>query len=150
MEQMRLVEPHHLVRLRMPGNGLTYLARSQMMAVLPLKLNTGAPTVFFYYRLARGLKDSLPGKVESFAVVSDIPHLLLHEALSNLWVDTFKDVTTIGNWCFSSLLDRGHTEKPNFHGPAGGVSILIMQRDRLIGRVFSRSVDVATLFASWS
>ena len=121
MEESCVVEPYHFTGSRVFCDRWANILGPQNVTFFPLSLNMMVTAILLYASPIGGIKDGLPWKANSCAKVSDIHHLLLREALSDLWVDPFKHFSTVNNRRLSSLLCRCETEKEDFQRPTGAV-----------------------------
>src|SRR5262245_8329478 len=115
---MSLVEPYHLAGLGMSGDRLADLASPQTITIFPFKLDTDATTTRLHLRFVGGLKDILPGKVQSATVVANIQYLFPHESFSNLRINTGKDLPAVSDRCFPTSLSRFYAVKPYLRWPS--------------------------------
>src|SRR5262245_50015761 len=132
MEEMRLIEPDHLASPRVPGDGLTDLARPQTVSAFPLEFDSGSQTERLNFRSACGLKHVLPGEVQSAAVVANIEDFLPHEPLANSRVDARENVPAVGYRRLPTRFGGIHAMKPNLHRPGARIRHLVVQRNELI------------------
>src|SRR6185369_3693395 len=124
------------------------LASSQVSCVLPLKLDRSAAAVIFHGARIRCLKNCLPRKVSSLAIVAHVHDLLLDEALFDLRVQQLEDLPAIGDRRLSTNGRRLRTVKPDLHGPISRVRAFVVQRDALIRWILGGGIDFSTDFGA--
>ena len=131
------------------GGGAEYEHRWRSALLLlkgklgPFETNARPSAVIFHFSSIICLKDILPRQVESSTVVSDIHHIFAREQFSDLRINPLKDLSAVRDRSFSALGCRLNTKETQNHGPLARIGHLVMERDRLVGRIFSRSVDLA-------
>src|SRR5689334_15668905 len=121
----------------------SHLPSAQPIRTAPLSFNTRTATVVFQHALVVRLKNSLPRQPEASAEVTHVHHRLLPETLFNLAINLLREPTVVGNRRFSTLLRRDNAMEEQLQRPRERVGILVVQKDRLIGRMIGRAIDVA-------
>ena len=141
MKKNSVIEPDHFACVRMSCKCRANGPRSQAITFFPFNCDPCAATLTLHNASIGSLKNSRPGKSKT---ITEIPHVhdpLLFEALDDRMVEAIVDLATIGDWSFSSVLWRSHTEKEDFSRPGLLVGILVVQENVLIRGMVRRSVN---------
>src|SRR6185369_4166122 len=117
VEQVSLVEPNDLARLRMRSHRLSHLACAQPIAVEPFKIDRRLAAVFFNLSAIGGLKRRLPRKIDLRSVVACVHDLLLDESLQDLRIEILINLAAVGDRRLTTRERRFRTEEADPHGP---------------------------------
>src|SRR6266540_5010304 len=113
---MRLIKPNHFAG-RLRCDRLADLTGSQPIVGQPFNLNSGRGAVVLNLRSVVGLKDLLPGKIESTAIVAHVHHALAREPFAHFARDALIDAATVRDWCFTADTRAHAAEEPDLHRP---------------------------------
>src|SRR5205085_1887638 len=133
---MGLVEPHLVAGDRMCTHRLANLPGGQALTIIPGKRDVVLLAKMLDRRFFVSLKYVLPREVQPFAVVPYVHHSLVRKFLANSSRDPLVHTSTIGDRCLTILRSPLHAKESELHRPRARVSEFVVQRYRLMGRIF--------------
>src|SRR2546426_3617605 len=147
--QLQLIEEDRLSRLRMPDHGGTELARAQTIVFLPLKIDLRFAAISFNFRFVVCLEKTLPANIKTVGKVSHVHQPFLLKSLSCPRLHQLINLSAIEDRGLASLLCCFDAIEPDQHRPTMHVRALVVEKDRFVSRVGSRTVNFAAQLLTW-
>src|SRR5262245_43134148 len=148
VKRSRLIEPDHLAGSRVTRYGRSNLSSSETISASPFILNIVICTVLSHFRLIGAAKDLLPPRPDAAPEVPCIHDAFLSKQISSFWADALINLPGVGQRRLASTRCRDDAMKEDFHRPGLSVRALVVQLDRLIGRVLGRGIDLVAYDAA--
>src|SRR5690242_20707953 len=82
------------------------------------------------------LKHVMPREVQSISVIPHVHYALARKLLANVSRNSLVHTSTVCDGRFTALRGSLHAEEPQLHRPRASISKFVVQRYRLIGRIF--------------
>src|ERR1041385_5869652 len=121
---------------------LADLKSFQTVIAFPFVMDLIEPAVLFNLFPALCLKNCLPRKINSPAVISYVAQLPAGKYLQNLGRDVPGDQNTAGQWRLSSRCGRLNAIEDNPHRPIAGIGIFIVLRNGLVFGVLGGGIYI--------